>query len=117
MNINRIIEIVCSDKDYQLDPECVQWQIRLKKIIYPRQMCHYFAWKYTNETTAKIGEKIGGREHSTVLHSIKTVMTFCGNDKQYLKRFHRIEERIKFELRKNKATMSTYQERKLIFAV
>lgn len=121
MTIQRIIEIVCSDEDYQLPIECIQWNLRRREIVYPRQMCHYFAWEHTrNISLERIGEKIGNKDHSTVLHSMKTVINLMETDPQYKKRFLRISKRIKDEIlrdRMPKLTMKSYQERKLIFAV
>jgi chromosomal replication initiator protein len=41
--------------------------------VLPRQICMYLSRKLTNASLIEIGEKFGGKDHSTVLHSIKKV--------------------------------------------
>ena len=46
---------------------------RSQNIVYPRQIVMYFAREMTNLSMKAIGEQIGGRDHSTVIHSIEKV--------------------------------------------
>ncbi|MGD0914918.1 MAG: chromosomal replication initiator protein DnaA [Thermodesulfobacteriota bacterium] len=41
--------------------------------VLPRQIAMYLSRKLTNTSLLEIGEKFGGKDHSTVLHSIKKV--------------------------------------------
>lgn len=42
---------------------------RSKQIAYPRQIAMYLARELTNATLPEIGERFGGRDHSTVIHA------------------------------------------------
>ena len=40
---------------------------------YPRQICMYLCKKMTDQSLVKIGEIIGKRDHSTVIHGIEKI--------------------------------------------
>lgn len=46
---------------------------KYKNYVLPRQIGMYLSRKLTNASLIEIGEKFGGKDHSTVLHSIKKV--------------------------------------------
>jgi len=46
---------------------------KYKNYVVPRQIAMYLSRKFTNASLLEIGEKFGGKDHSTVLHSIKKV--------------------------------------------
>lgn len=46
---------------------------RKKAFVYPRQMAMYFAKEYTDLPLKSIGYHFGGRDHSTVIHSIQSI--------------------------------------------
>jgi len=53
---------------------------RLKQIVIPRQIGMYLSRKLTNSSLIEIGEKFGGKDHSTVIHSIKKIEEKLNND-------------------------------------
>jgi len=46
---------------------------RTKNIAFPRQIAMYLCRKYTETSFPGIGDKFGGRDHSTVIHASKTI--------------------------------------------
>lgn len=46
---------------------------RTKSIMLARQIAIYLARKLTNSSLVDIGSKFGGKDHSTVIHSIKKI--------------------------------------------
>jgi chromosomal replication initiator protein len=46
---------------------------RTKNIALPRQVAMYLCRKYTAISFPVIGDKFGGRDHSTVIHASKTI--------------------------------------------
>src|SRR5262245_47675833 len=44
-----------------------------RMISYPRQVAMYLCRKYTETSFPAIGDKFGGRDHSTVIHASKTI--------------------------------------------
>ncbi len=46
---------------------------RNKQIAYPRQVAMYLSRELTNATLPDIGERFGGRDHSTVIHACEKI--------------------------------------------
>ena len=46
---------------------------RTKNVALPRQVAMYLCRKYTSTSFPVIGDKFGGRDHSTVIHASKTI--------------------------------------------
>lgn len=81
ISINFIQKVVC---DYFKIPiEQVQSKTRKRDIVQARQLSMFFAKKFTNASLARIGEKIGKRDHATVLHACKTVKNLSETDKVF----------------------------------
>ncbi len=51
-----------------------------KNIAVPRQIAMYLARRYTGASFPEIGEKFGGKDHSTVIHAVKKIETTIGDD-------------------------------------
>ena len=69
---------------FNLKPKDLRSKRRLKQLVIPRQISMYLARKLTNSSLMEIGEKFGGKDHSTVIHSIKKIEEQCTHD-QYTK--------------------------------
>ena len=48
---------------------------RHKSIALPRQVCMWLARKHTGHSLEEIGGYFGGRDHTTVMHAVKTINT------------------------------------------
>ena len=46
---------------------------RLKAIVVPRQIAIYLCRELTKASYPEIGEKFGGKDHSTIIHSVKKI--------------------------------------------
>lgn len=53
--------------------EDLQLKTRKRDVIDARQLTMYFARKYNRGSLAFIGRSLGGKDHTTVIHAIKTV--------------------------------------------
>ena len=53
---------------------------RTKEIVLPRQVAMYLLREETDASLLEIGQELGGRDHTTVLHGIKQVERALGND-------------------------------------
>ncbi len=51
-----------------------------KNIAGPRQITMYLARRYTGASYPEIGEKFGGKDHSTVIHAVKKIENNMGKD-------------------------------------
>jgi len=71
LTIDDILEKVCSH--YGVTQQNVFSKSRKRDFVQVRQVSMYLAQKYTKMPAGRIGQLIGGRDHSTVIHSCNTV--------------------------------------------
>lgn len=67
---------------------------RHKSIARPRQIGMWLARRYTRYSLEEIGSYFGGRDHTTVMHAIRTIDTRRGRDSGLDREVSRIEERL-----------------------
>ncbi len=58
---------------YSLSPEDLKGRSRTQKVVKPRQIAMYLARQETEVSLPKIGKALGGRDHTTVLYSIRKI--------------------------------------------
>lgn len=93
INIPYIQEVVC---DYfNIKREDLLSKSRKREIALPRQLAMYFSKEYTNSTFSKIGEEMGGKDHSTVMYACETIKDVSKIDKEIKKYVKELAERIK----------------------
>ncbi|MEM6505946.1 MAG: chromosomal replication initiator protein DnaA [Planctomycetota bacterium] len=68
---------------YNVKLQDLQSRRRHKSITEPRQICMWLARKNTRFSLEEIGGYFGGRDHTTVMHSIKTVDARSETDPVY----------------------------------
>lgn len=56
---------------------------RLRAVARPRQIAMYLAKILTPRSLAEIGKKFGKKDHTTVLHAIKTIEDLCDKDAEF----------------------------------
>lgn len=71
ITIQQIFDLVTAY--YSVRPADLQSKRRHKSIAFPRQVCMYLARRHTRYSLEEIGGYFGGRDHSTVLHAVRTV--------------------------------------------
>ncbi len=71
LTIDEILDKVCAH--YHVTTTAVNGKSRKRDFVQARQVSMYLAKKYTKMPAARIGKLIGGRDHSTVLHSCAQV--------------------------------------------
>lgn len=93
INIPYIQEVVC---DYfGIKREQLLSKTRKREIALPRQLAMYFAKEFTNATFTKIGEEMGGKDHSTVMYACETIKDVSKVDKELKKYVKELTEKIK----------------------
>lgn len=70
-SVNEVVDIVA--QFYQIDKESIYEKTRRKDIVKPRQVAMYLLREDINESYPSIGENIGGRDHTTVIHSCEKI--------------------------------------------
>ena len=53
---------------------------RLKNLVFPRQIAIYLCRELTKASYPEIGEKFGGKDHSTIIHSTKKIEKLLVSD-------------------------------------
>jgi chromosomal replication initiator protein len=67
-----------------------------KKISLPRQIAMYLSRKYTAASYPEIGEKFGGKDHSTVIHAVKKIEGLLGKDIALTNSINTISKKVDF---------------------
>ena len=80
ITIQQILDAVT--KYYNVRPADLQGKKRHKSIAFPRQVCMFLARKHTRYSLEEIGGYFGGRDHTTVMHAVRTVDNDVKNDKE-----------------------------------
>ncbi len=68
---------------------------RIKSIVVPRQIAIYLARKLTDNSLVGIGEKFGGKDHATVIHSVKKIEEEMKVKKELKETVEKLERKIK----------------------
>jgi chromosomal replication initiator protein len=89
ITIQQIIEAVTTY--YNVRTSDLQSKKRHKSIAFPRQVCMFFARKHTRYSLEEIGGYFGGRDHTTVLHAVRTVTKGMDNNTQVAEQLNHIE--------------------------
>ncbi len=71
ISIQQIFDAVTSRFHVRLTD--LQGKRRTKSIAYPRQICMHLARHLTRHSLEEIGGYFGGRDHTTVLHAVRTI--------------------------------------------
>lgn len=79
-NINRIQRIVA--EHFQISVDDMKSKKRSANLAFPRQVAMYLCRKLTNESFPKIGIEFGGKDHSTVMHSVEKIEKEMQNNKE-----------------------------------
>ena len=101
LTIDDILDKVCSHFNVTL--QNVFSRSRKREYVLVRQVSMYLAQKYTKMPAARIGQLIGNRDHSTVIHSCSTIEKRLKIDKEFLNEISNIETSFRF---KNSETKS-----------
>ena len=95
LTIDDILEKVC--KHYNVPQQHVFSKSRKRDYVQVRQVSMYLAQKYTKMPASRIGQLIGNRDHSTVIHSCNTVEQRLKVDKAFFAELNSIENSFKLK--------------------
>ena len=96
LTIEDIVEKVCDH--YNVSQQSVFSRSRKRDFVLPRQIAMYLAQKHTKMPSSRIGQLIGKRDHSTVIHSCATIEQRLKVDKPFREEMNSIEN--SFRLKK-----------------
>ncbi|MEW5723427.1 MAG: chromosomal replication initiator protein DnaA [Thermodesulfobacteriota bacterium] len=66
-----------------------------KAIALPRQAAMYMARQMTNLSTIEIGQRMGGRDHSTVIHAVKKIEGLMEQDHSFARTIEELKRKIR----------------------
>ena len=95
LTIDDILEKVC--KHYNVPQQHVFSKSRKRDYVQVRQVSMYLAQKYTKMPASRIGQLIGNRDHSTVIHSCNTIEQRLKVDKAFSAELSSIENSFKLK--------------------
>ncbi|WP_181305756.1 chromosomal replication initiator protein DnaA [Rufibacter sp. XAAS-G3-1] len=80
---------------FQVSLDSLKAKTRKKEIVTARQVAMYFAKEYTSHSLKSIGYHFGGRDHSTVIHSVQTVSDLIDTDKKFKASIQELQKKFK----------------------
>lgn len=87
-----ILEVVAGY--FHLKPEELKSSKRTRNIAYPRQIAMYLCRKLTDLSLPKIGEKFGGRDHTTIIHGFDKISRELQTDIELTQMLNELESKI-----------------------
>lgn len=96
LTVDDILEKVC--QHFGVSQQEVMSKSRRRDYVQVRQVSMYLAQKYTKMPASRIGQLIGGRDHSTVIHSCSAIEQRMKLDKAFVEELNSIEHSFKLKL-------------------
>ncbi len=95
LTVDDILDKVC--QHYHVEQRQVFSKSRKRELVQVRQVSMYLAQKYTKMPAGRIGQLIGNRDHSTVIHSCNTIEQRLKVDKSFSEELSSIENSFKLK--------------------
>ena len=93
IDTNKVLQEVA--KKYNVEITDLKGKCRSKDIVIPRQVVMYLCRELTDSSLPAIGKAIGGKDHTTVLHSCKKVEEKMASDKTFAAQIEELAKHIK----------------------
>jgi chromosomal replication initiator protein len=78
LTIDSIIKVVANY--FNISPYDIKGKKRTKSVVLPRQIAMYVGRTITDYSTTEIGYEFGGRDHTTVMHSVQKIEGLIQSD-------------------------------------
>ncbi len=95
LTVDDILEKVCNH--YGVSQQTIFSKSRKRELVQVRQISMYLAQKYTKMPASRIGQLVGNRDHSTVIHSCNIVEQRLKVDKAFFSELSSIENSFKLK--------------------
>jgi len=70
---------------------------RSRYLVRPRQIAMYLTKNLTSKSLPDIGREFSGRDHTTVIHSVKTIDKLKGRDEEISKAIEKLKNKILYK--------------------
>jgi chromosomal replication initiator protein len=94
-SINKVQEVVA--RRWGVTPEGLRSKARIKTLTVPRQIAMYLARELLEMQLVEIGQAFGGRDHSTVIHSVDKVSRQMSRDRTFRERVEHARQELSAE--------------------
>ena len=71
LSIDNVIRVVA--EYFALTPNDLKGKKRSQNIVFPRQLAMFIGREMTDYSTTELGQEFGGRDHTTVMHSVDKI--------------------------------------------
>ncbi len=88
VSVDDVVEIVADF--YGIEKEYIHQKTRRKEVVKPRQIVMYILREDFQLSFPTIGQKLGGRDHTTVIHSCEKIRNCIKNNPSLLQELDRI---------------------------
>ena len=88
------IQKIVSDY-FNIPVDTINTSTRRREVAQPRQICMYFAKKYTKLPLSTIGHNCGNKDHATVLHACRVISDLYETDKKMKADIDAIDKKMK----------------------
>lgn len=95
LTMDDILDTVCNH--FNVSTAAVTSRSRKRDYVVARQVSMYLAQKYTKMPASRIGKLVGGRDHSTVIHSCTQIENRIKIDKMFSSEIQSIENSFKLK--------------------
>ena len=95
LTVDEIVGTVCNH--YNVPESALASKSRKHDIVLVRQISMFLAQKYTKMPASRIGKLVGGRDHSTVIHSCNTISQRLKVDHAFQSEIDSIEQSFKIK--------------------
>lgn len=95
VNIDYIQKFVSNYFDTPVD--LMKGKTRKREVVVPRQVSMYLTKEFTNMSLKSIGYHFGNRDHSTVIHAIKTVNDMMDTDQKFYSLMQDVLKKVKMK--------------------
>ena len=86
---------------YNISVEDLKSKKKTSNIAIPRQIAMYICRNIFDESLSKIGMEFGGKDHTTVMHSVNKIKNEIANDEVFKNEINKLISKIK-QCKKNK---------------
>ncbi len=88
VSIDTVVKLI--SEYYNLDERVIYEKTRRKEIVRARQIIMFMLREDFNESYPSIGAKLGGKDHTTVIHSYEKIKSELSHDAQLMKQLEDI---------------------------
>jgi chromosomal replication initiator protein len=88
VSIKDLIKLVADF--YNIDPDAICDKTRKKEVVRPRQITMYILREDFSTSYPTIGDKLGGRDHTTVIHSCEKIKNDLKTDQNLVQQISQI---------------------------